>query len=61
MTIDQIVNAYATAKICGIDISIAEIEELYPKYIQEAFEEYNKLHNPDGDVLAKCDATPRTW
>lgn len=44
MTFDQIITTYTIAKICGVNVSIAEIEELYPKYLQEALEEYNKLH-----------------
>lgn len=47
MTFDQIITTYATAKICGVNVSISEIEELYPKYLQEAREEYNKLHGQD--------------
>lgn len=59
MTIEQIVNVYATAKICGIDISIAEIEKQYPQYIKEAYEEYNKLHSQD--PLAKVETFPRPF
>ena len=53
---EQVANAYALAKILGLDLSVQEFQKLYSQYTNEAHAELNSSDN-----LAKCEAMQRPY
>lgn len=53
---EQVANAYAIAKIMGLNLSVQEFQKLYSQYTNEAHAELNSNSN-----LAKCEAMQRPY
>ena len=53
---EQVVNAYAIAKILGSDLSVHEFQKKYSCYFEEALAELSQNAN-----LAKCEAMHRPY
>lgn len=57
MTNEQIASAYAIAKTCGYESSLAEFRKSYTQYFDEAIKELNTSQVE----LAKCEAIERPF
>lgn len=52
MTVEQIANAYAIAKICGSKLSLDEFEKQYTQYYEEYINELNSRPVPLAQATA---------
>lgn len=53
---EQIANAYAIAKVLGLDLSVEEFQEKYSQYYDETLNKLNS--NP---TYAQCEAMERPF